>query len=360
MSVAVAATAQAPRQQQLVLLDVQRRWIAGMVAKGHKGGGWFKVKERALMKNQTQKMQAVDPEMQAEVAADLMGLLREQRLVPWAPQLANVGITTLLALRNVASESELPRGMPPPARRVLLSEVERMNGVTRNPNTISPSVSPASSPSVAPVQSPPLSTHSTYQRAPIPSPPQPAAQPIYVNPAKTQSPAEIDAVAIHNPNGADIYKQAMPDEMAELVPQLEVCGVNGCTRKFTVNRVEKHRLACGTGKQRKQFEIKVVGDEAVAAKSNCPVEKKQPRWREQSNSFRAACRMEETTEPPVDQVVCPTCSRSFNQSVAERHIPSCAERQRNSSNRRPPARSTSSPPTRTAQRPSRQFRGPAY
>eukprot|EP01059_Diplonema_ambulator_P028269 TRINITY_DN47033_c0_g1_i1.p1 TRINITY_DN47033_c0_g1~~TRINITY_DN47033_c0_g1_i1.p1 ORF type:complete len:372 (+),score=79.91 TRINITY_DN47033_c0_g1_i1:64-1179(+) len=356
------------RQQQLALLDVQRRWVASMVAKGHKGGGWFKVKERALMKNQRTKMQAVDPGMQAEVAGDLMGLLKEHRMAPWASQLANVGITTLLALKNVQAESELPQGMPPPTRRVLLGEIQRMNSLGYTlpvPAPVhSPSVSPVSSPSLAPVQSPPPSSTMSYQIPQSLPVHQPRVQypPPTSSPPMSPPPGKIDEMAIRNPNDNQLYEITKPDEYAAAPQKLVVCGVNGCTRKFSVNRVETHRKACAeSGKKRQVFKIEKhrITEEAEVARKEDPIEtKKKSKWREQSRSFRAVCgRTTSEPEEPIadDRVTCPACGRKFNQSAAERHIPHCTEKMRYQQRPTATNRSNTSPPTRATHRPAHKF-----
>ncbi|KAJ9444036.1 hypothetical protein DIPPA_59826 [Diplonema papillatum] len=111
-----------PRPEQFALLESQRRWVAGMVAQGHQGHGWFRLKERALTMHQRSKVKAIDPEAVLEIGSDLSQLLQRLKLANWGQQLAEVGITTLLALRSVAADHELPQGMPPLARRVLMKE----------------------------------------------------------------------------------------------------------------------------------------------------------------------------------------------------------------------------------------------
>ena len=164
MPTSVASSAS--KQRQLTLLENQRKWIAGMVAKGYKGEGWFGLKARALAAHQRKKMESISGNYPvsagggqmikpappqpptSHVSRDLLELLQLHKLSQWAPHMEAAGIATLFALQNVTSESDLPSGMPSVARRVLLSEIMRLRG----PASISPSISPSVSPTLTPAQ----------------------------------------------------------------------------------------------------------------------------------------------------------------------------------------------------------------
>ncbi|KAK3932863.1 Zinc finger C2HC domain-containing protein 1C, partial [Frankliniella fusca] len=125
-----------------------------------------------------------------------------------------------------------------------------------------------------------------------------------------------------------------------------------CSRRFLPDRVAKHQEICSrsTQKKRKVFDpvaARVKGTEAekyVRRAKNVPEPKamKNNNWRRKHEDFiqtiRAAKQVQshianggklsDLPPPPPsdysDYVQCPHCSRKFNQTAADRHIPKCA------------------------------------
>ena len=121
-----------------------------------------------------------------------------------------------------------------------------------------------------------------------------------------------------------------------------------CGRAFASNRIQKHHTICvkNQQKKRKVFDSskkRLQGTEAVqyfrSEKKQAP--KPKTNWRQQHeefiNAIRAAKKVKfhldsggkvsDLPPPPPslnpDYVLCQYCSRRFNQTVAERHIPKC-------------------------------------
>ena len=355
------------KQHQLALLESQRRWVAHMVSKGHTGEGWFRLKERALAIHQQRKHHAVAeatpnaaptaaPATRApvDIDADLMELLKEKRLGNWARHLEQVGITSVSALRSIASEAELPQNMPGVPRRVLMAEVMRLQQLMhpvqmtpaphmhaphtpaetysalpqqeyrmQNPNlNVHISPSPRFSPSATPAQpSPPLSHQSSNPMSHHHSVHKPSVSPSNV------PPAEFDEILLPKPNeqeesvvpgvavdsaGLSLYSQVDPSEQG--VVQLEICGVN-CNKKFAADRIHRHRTLCAKPRQqREQF------DSAAMRKTDAQSEL-DPHAKKGEQPERQKPRSK-------DPVSCPHCQRKFAPDVAQKHMPGCAERSR--------------------------------
>lgn len=149
-----------------------------------------------------------------------------------------------------------------------------------------------------------------------------------------------------------------------------------CSRNFAEDRIEKHRDICQKtkSKKRKVYDAtkhRVVGTDAekyvlqkkkvgagaskksisgpspAAAKAAAAASSKKSDWRRKHEEFiqtiRAAKelkahlakggKLSDLPPPPPsenpDYVQCPHCSRRFNQTAAERHIPKCANMQHN-------------------------------
>jgi len=150
-----------------------------------------------------------------------------------------------------------------------------------------------------------------------------------------------------------------------LTPQLQLVPCSHCARCFKPDRLAKHEAACpkNPAKAKRQVydsKARSLPAEAQQRKSaeeakqrqgsagDQPKKKKKKKssWRQKSAEFQAMLRASgpirasisggtagsgDIPEPlpvePVhdDRVTCPHCSRKFNEDVAERHIPRCAD-----------------------------------
>uniref|UniRef100_A0A182PNJ9 C2HC/C3H-type domain-containing protein n=1 Tax=Anopheles epiroticus TaxID=199890 RepID=A0A182PNJ9_9DIPT len=162
-----------------------------------------------------------------------------------------------------------------------------------------------------------------------------------------------------------------------------------CSRNFATERIDKHRQICQKTKtkKRKVFDItkhRVQGTDAesyvlkgkkganagaasvarkqssqlTAAASGAAAGGKQSNWRKKHEEFIATIRaakemkahlarggkLSDLPPPPPsenpDYIQCPHCSRRFNQTAAERHIPKCATMLHNKPKPKPKAAST--------------------
>eukprot|EP01063_Lacrimia_lanifica_P008736 TRINITY_DN15789_c0_g1_i1.p1 TRINITY_DN15789_c0_g1~~TRINITY_DN15789_c0_g1_i1.p1 ORF type:complete len:469 (+),score=155.88 TRINITY_DN15789_c0_g1_i1:66-1472(+) len=446
--------------QQQVLLENQRRWVASMVAKGHKSSGWFGAKERALSLHQQQRLSAVvgaqqpdrqppapvtvrEAAPQPQTAADyfaanavapapapvldaeLLEVLKQHRLGMWSRQLERAGITTLPDLLGMTSDAALPQNMPAASKRALMNTVQKLTAASeggssgyadpmppppRRPSDPSlrqsiphhpysgyappsdasgahlsvpggyhpsPAASPTTSPSIAPQTSPYLHAHAgagayaqdAPQRHPSVRYPHPSeAQPQRLGSVATlagDAGVPIDDQPLRRPEvagGEDAFNNltSKPGVMDDAQPKagdfdLVECGVN-CNRKFRVDRIDRHRIACAKTKEpRKVFVPKRVAAEAEAAQQQAPpmVEKRESKWRQNHNHFQAVVKGQPIAEPVDDRIPCPHCQRKFAPLVAENHIPNCKERSRRqpaSQQPHPHRRGTNSPPRRSSSR----------
>lgn len=157
-----------------------------------------------------------------------------------------------------------------------------------------------------------------------------------------------------------------------------------CGRKFVAEALMKHQKICKKVfvQKRKVFDVKKVRQEAImqdviengggpigggndyykppskqatTAKKAPPQEKplaggKVPKWKAQSEMFRAAMRAVKSDDEPSgggrgggfaqptieqhdDRTECPHCGRKFNEQAAERHIPLCEKKAREMKNK---------------------------
>jgi hypothetical protein len=135
-------------------------------------------------------------------------------------------------------------------------------------------------------------------------------------------------------------------DAGDLVP----CGI--CGRRFAEDRVAKHEAACAkaSAKPKKVFDgtkIRTAGDPEMAkfakqaakneAKAKAAPAPGKRDWRVEHENFvaamraaRAAAKDPLNAPPPPPSIPdpsfiqCPHCSRRFNATAAERHIPACA------------------------------------
>ncbi|PIK44731.1 putative zinc finger C2HC domain-containing protein 1A [Apostichopus japonicus] len=141
----------------------------------------------------------------------------------------------------------------------------------------------------------------------------------------------------------------IPERVAS-PPDLEPCPC--CGRTFVLETLVKHQKICekNANKQRKVFDtskkrLSDLGIDQIEKSSKpLPPSKKKNNWRQKHEDFIEAMRSArevthamKTGAPlptPVSQkprvnpdyVQCPSCSRHFNESAAERHIPWCKEK----------------------------------
>lgn len=147
-------------------------------------------------------------------------------------------------------------------------------------------------------------------------------------------------------------------------PHLNFARCSGCSRRFKPDRLARHEATCqGKKGKRAQFDSKsrALPKEAMQArqsssaessddspgvgKSTHKITRKKAKWKQQHEEFQAMLRssggsardsrsagrsgagdkVAEPLEVFDDRVACPHCSRKFNQEVADRHIPRCAD-----------------------------------
>ena len=383
-----ATEATEPKAAQLNLLENQRRWVAGMVARGHTSDGWFRLKERALTMHQKRQANAVDGDGGrsgsgggSDVEPALLSLLHERNLRNWGKQLEDVGITSLAALRSVMSEGELPPTMPAPSRRVLMAEVLRLQqlhgssqthppqqqqqqqqpafrGVPRTaaPVSVSPQAAYAYAPvsATTPAQSPPLSAHSAYEQQTVAAAAMPqhaaaAAAAASHNHHQPSPPIRPSAVVAVTPTGhvpqhgpsADTSDGNLEEKVIRPPPpETETGGIYGVPQDDEAAPAVA-RESCGVNCTRK-----FAADRIEAHRRVCANAKQRKRFDiaskrlvdgakqicdEGGNDGGGGGGAGAKKKPPVnkdEKVQCPHCSRSFAPDVATNHMPGCAERAR--------------------------------
>ena len=151
---------------------------------------------------------------------------------------------------------------------------------------------------------------------------------------------------LRNQMGQNMGVEVGQESNAESVP------CPNCGRAFASNRIQKHHTICvkNQQKRRKAFDStkqRVLGTEAAnfyrPGKSNKQEPPSKSNWRQQHEDFirsiRAARKVKfhldsggkasDLPPPPPslnpDYVFCPHCTRRFNPTVAERHIPKCKD-----------------------------------
>ena len=160
-------------------------------------------------------------------------------------------------------------------------------------------------------------------------------------------------------------------EEAQNRVNVKLAPCNICGRKFAVDRLAKHTKACKiASKKRKAFDETLMraGDDqemlqkAKEAKKLLEIEKKQKEkqaaqknkgfpanakkdWQKESEAFRAQIKaarggkISDQDKMVIEEVAkagmvdCVHCGRSFGQKAAERHIPVCANKMKNTANR---------------------------
>jgi hypothetical protein len=147
-------------------------------------------------------------------------------------------------------------------------------------------------------------------------------------------------------------------------PHLNLARCSGCSRRFKPDRLGRHEATCqGKKSKRATFDSKsrALPKEALqasitrqsssagsseeslgGAKSTRKTPRKKAKWKQQHEEFQAMLRssgsvrdsrsagagekgVEPATDSLDDRVACPHCNRKFNQEVADRHIPRCAD-----------------------------------
>ncbi|XP_044729937.1 zinc finger C2HC domain-containing protein 1C isoform X2 [Chrysoperla carnea] len=222
-------------------------------------------------------------------------------------------------------------------------KVAAMNKVSTPPKKVMPTpistFKKVTSPSVTPRQSPIKSSATTPVKAEIKtaSPSKSPSKTMTTNTINSASPRRTLANSVSDDN-------------------LKPC--RNCSRRFAVDRLQKHEEICmkTANKKRKPYDAlkhRVLGTEAEAfvakpgknakqAAAAAPVKKNAPDWRRKHEEFIQAIRAAKQVQahlaaggnirdlpppPPSsnpDYVQCPHCGRKFNESAAERHIPKCA------------------------------------
>lgn len=253
-----------------------------------------------------------------------------------------------------------------------LKPVPGRTPTTPAPSTVKTSSSSATKP--VPKRTPPVPSSSS---APPPAPAQSSSNPSSAkSTASRASTGKSTAMASRKPSTASsiasaasatsnrsIQNEPVPDGLARCT----ICG-----RNFAEDRIEKHREICQKtkSKKRKVFDTtkhrvlgtdaekyvlqkkkvggaaaskkSISGPTATAAKAGAADNRRKSDWRRKHEEFiqaiRAAKEMQahlakggklsDLPPPPPsenpDYVQCPHCSRRFNQTAAERHIPKCA------------------------------------
>ncbi|XP_050404818.1 zinc finger C2HC domain-containing protein 1C [Patella vulgata] len=175
----------------------------------------------------------------------------------------------------------------------------------------------------------------------------PATRPQPRNRTPTEPGEEIEHIP--GPDVNFYIQAAAQDNSGGQSMQLGECRM--CGRRFAVDRLAKHENACKTAqKKRKKFDptkMRTQGTEMApyqnSAKSKSKPAPKKQNWRKQHESFIESIRyakkvtdieskggdIRDLTPPPPtenpDYVACPHCSRTFNSTAAERHIPRCKD-----------------------------------
>jgi len=201
--------------------------------------------------------------------------------------------------------------------------------------TPKPPKTPSKTPSNKGSRTPRASRAKKVAKSPEPATPAPAKE--ADAPPRVLSPAADTAV----------YEQAaMQDDAQPVAMNLVPCSV--CSRKFNSERIAKHEVACKKSKEaaakRKAFDqskARLAGTDAAQFAGKKPkndskykkAEARKKNFKAKSEAFRQAMRAgrdpNNTAPAPAienpDFVKCQHCSRSFNESAAERHIPRCKE-----------------------------------
>jgi hypothetical protein len=178
-----------------------------------------------------------------------------------------------------------------------------------------------------------------------------------VAPAHHPPPLDVDSMPVGR--ALDEHANALEDSMPDVAVPLRPCRI--CGRKFNPGSLARHEAICQTVsvKKRKAFDSKsarIGGTEAAKFATQADsqpkpsrkssAQKKQPKWKMQSNQLHEAMKqarliakakrdgvpLSQLPPPPAsefeqqdDRVECPHCGRKFNSAAAERHIPRCQD-----------------------------------
>lgn len=214
------------------------------------------------------------------------------------------------------------------------------------------------------------STPTTARKTPVAANSTPATARKVPNASSTASkPSKPANAKFNKPSNKPPARQAKPKAgprepaRSRLIPKArdDLVGCTICGRNFAEDRIEKHQEICmkSQSKKRKTFDMakkrlqgtdaetfalkpKRGGARAQKAQKEPPPKKKND-WRKKREDFVAALRAAKAAQrhiaaggkvsdlpppPPSDNsdyIQCPHCSRRFNESVAERHIPKCKD-----------------------------------
>uniref|UniRef100_A0A1Q3FZV6 Putative secreted protein n=1 Tax=Culex tarsalis TaxID=7177 RepID=A0A1Q3FZV6_CULTA len=270
---------------------------------------------------------------------------------PLARKLPNVG--------KITTPSSVTNGNTVPAQNVNSLKLKPVPG--RTPTTSSLKATPAAA---APKKTPPATVATPSANPSSPRGSQPSSAKSRASTGRSGTGAgsrKSSAVSVASASVASVDNGPVPDGMAR-------CSV--CGRNFAEDRVAKHMEICRKtkSKKRKVFDVtkhRVQGTDAEkyvlrkgkaassgSKKSISGTTAAPPAagatsggkgdWRRKHEEFIAAIRaakemkaylakggkLSDLPPPPPsenpDYVQCPHCSRRFNQTAAERHIPKCA------------------------------------
>jgi len=133
----------------------------------------------------------------------------------------------------------------------------------------------------------------------------------------------------------------LPDESPSDAVDMSECSI--CQRHFATDRLAKHEAICAKTHSKSAAKPQTkTQPQARPATSAAPARADDGKWKSKHSEFQATIQYAKKLQamqaagvslsslppPPrsenADYVSCPHCNRRFNQTAAERHIPSCA------------------------------------